>query len=242
MAGRLFLILWLCLAVPVGAGAAEETRQRGIDPAVLTDGFLGAHPDLRWRNAGIQAYREKDYEMALVYFRRAARYADKPSQAMIAEMYWEGRGVPQDRPIAYAWMDIAAERLYPDLVAFRERYWDALSEAERAVALERGQEILAQYGDEVAKPRLEAVLRRARREVTGSRLGSVGLLEIIPFTGPLAGTGMTLRGEEYYAPRYWEPAEYWRMHDEIWRAPRRGTVEIGDLEKVDRGAPPREDE
>ncbi len=164
MAGRLFLILWLCLAVPVGAGAAEETRQRGIDPAVLTDGFLGAHPDLRWRNAGIQAYREKDYEMALVYFRRAARYADKPSQAMIAEMYWEGRGVPQDRPIAYAWMDIAAERLYPDLVAFRERYWDALSEAERAEALERGQEILAQYGDEVAKPRLEAVLRRARRQ------------------------------------------------------------------------------
>ena len=40
----------------------------------------------------------------------------------------------------------------------------------------------AALADDAAKPRLEAVLRREKRKVTGSRVGFVGTLTIIPFT------------------------------------------------------------
>jgi hypothetical protein len=242
MAGRLFLILWLCLAVPAGAGASEKAKPQKIDPAVLTEGFLSAHPDLRWRREGMRAYEAGDYATALAWLKRAARYGDKASQALVAGIYWDGLGVAQDRPLAYAWMDLAAERLYPDFVMFRERYWNGLDEAGRAEAVERGQALYAEYGDEVAKPRLETILRRESRKTTGSRLGFVGNLQIIPNTGPLAGTGMTLSGDQYYASKYWEPKEYWQLQDEIWRAPVRTRVTVGDVEKADADAPPPEDD
>lgn len=203
----------------------------GIDPGILTEGFLSSHPDIRWRREGLYSYNRKEYDIAVAQFLRAARHADKPSQAVVADMYWRGEGVPQDRPLGYAWMDLAAERMYPVFLGYRESYWSALSPAEREQAIERGQALLAEYGDDVAKPRLEKALRRGARP-TGSRTGFTGALTIIPNTGPLAGTGMTLSGSEYYARKYWEPAQYWQLQDEIWSAPPRGKVDVGEVEKV----------
>ncbi len=60
-------------------------------------------------------------------FLRAARYADKPSQAMIAQMLWNGDGVPVDRVMAYVWADLAAERGYPAFIATREKFWSELN-------------------------------------------------------------------------------------------------------------------
>ena len=226
---------WKCRAIVMAAlvlapalqSLPADAAEPVIDPAVLTEGFLAAHPDLRWRAEGVRAYDRKDYAQALEYLQRSARYADKASQAMIAAMYWDGTGVVRDRPIAYAWMDLAAERMYHDFLLYREAYWNALDAGERADAIRRGQLLLAEYGDDVAKPRLEKILKQERRRITGSRVGSVGALTIVPFTGPMAGTGMTLTGDEYYADRYWEPAHYWRLQDQMWKAPLRGRVDVG---------------
>lgn len=223
-------LLLIASALPSAHAAAQEER---IDPAVLTEGFLAAHPDLRWRAEGVRSYERKDYAAALTELKRAAYYGDKPAQAIIAEMYWGGIGVPEDRALAYAWMDIAAERAYHDFLVRREGYWRALDEAQRRDALERGQAVLAEYGDDVAKPRLERILKREMRRVTGSRVGFVGNLTIIPNTGPLAGTGMTLRGDEYYAKKYWQPKEYWQLQDALWKAPLKGRVRVGELESVE---------
>ncbi|HYM86791.1 MAG TPA: hypothetical protein VET30_08640, partial [Pseudoxanthomonas sp.] len=230
---RWLFVLLIYAQVPLVTGAEREdaSHKPQIDPAVITEGFLAAHPDLRWRGEGVRSYQRKDYALALEQLLRAARYGDKPSQAMIAEMYWQGTGVAQNRELGYAWMDIAAERMYADFLADRERYWEQLDEAGRERAIERGQAILAEYGDDVAKPRLAKVLRRERK-MTGSRVGFVGNLTIIPATGPLAGTGMTISGDQYYAPKYWQPEKYWQLQDEIWRAPLRGKVSVGDIESV----------
>lgn len=210
----------------------------GVSPELLTEGFLSAHPDLRWRREGLAAYDSHRYADALAQFQRAARYSDKPSQAMIAEMYWRGLGVPQDRPIAYAWMDLAAERLYPNFIAYREAYWQALTPAEQANAISRGQALLAEYGDDAAKPRLAHLLERTRKSATGSRTGYVGFLEIIPMTGPMANSGMRIRGDEYYADKYWKPAQYFALQDTLWNAPPpNGKVTVGEVE-VDRASPP----
>ncbi|SFV32103.1 MULTISPECIES: SEL1-like repeat protein [unclassified Pseudoxanthomonas] len=224
----------LVLAVTLGLVAVPAVAQEAkIDPAVLTEGFLAAHPDLRWRAEGVRSYEKKDYAAALAELERAAYYGDKPAQAIIAEMYWSGTGVAADRALAYIWMDIAAERLYHDFLVRREGFWRALSEAEQRDAIARGQALLAEYGDDAAKPRLEKVLRREMRRVTGSRVGFVGNLTIIPQTGPMAGTGMTLSGDEYYAPKYWQPEKYWQLQDAIWKAPLKGRVRVGDVETVE---------
>jgi hypothetical protein len=210
----------------------------GISPELMTEGFLSAHPDLRWRREGLHAYANKRYDEAMQYFLRAARYADKPAQAMVAEMHWKGIGVPQDRELGYAWMDLAAERFYSNFVILREQYWGTLDAAQRVNAIERGQPLLAEYGDGVAKARMATVLRR-NRGVTGSRVGFVGNLQIIPFTGPNAGTGLTIRADEYYAPKFWQADKYFEWQDQVWDAPaaRKGRVEVGDVENASKTAP-----
>lgn len=126
------------------------------------------------------------------------------------------------------------ERFYPNLLILREAYWEPLSEAEQRDAIERGQKLLAEYGDDVAKPRMAKVLCSARSS-TGSRVGFVGNLEIIPFTGPDAGTGMSIRGDEYYAKKYWQPDQYFEMQDRAWNAPvRKGRVEVGEVKQANR--------
>ena len=203
-----------------------------IAPELLTEGFLAAHPDIRWRREGLHAFHDRNYTEAYEYFRRAASYADKASMAMLAEMYWKGLGVAQDRPIAYAWMDLAAERMYPNFTILRERYWRELGKAEQDAAIERGQALLAEFGDDAAKPRLEKVLRKEGRQVTGSRTGSVGFVRIIPMTGPMAGKGQVMRAEDYYRKDYWDPARYWAWQDEVWKAPQKENVDVGDVEQV----------
>jgi len=203
-----------------------------IAPELLTEGFLAAHPDIRWRREGLHAFHNERYGEALGHFRKAAAYADKASMAMLAEMHWKGLGVPVDRPIGYAWMDLAAERMYPNFTILRERYWGDLSPAERDDAIRRGQALLAEFGDEVAKPRLERILRRERRQLTGSRTGSSGFVRIIPMTGPMAGKGAVMRAEDYYRREYWEPGYYWAWQDQVWKAPPREKVDVGDPEQV----------
>jgi uncharacterized protein len=152
---------------------------------------------------------------------------------MIAEMYWKGIGVPQDRELGYAWMDLAAERFYSNFVILREQYWGTLDETQRRSAIERGQPLLVEYGDDVAKVRMAKVLRK-ERGVTGSWVGFVGNLEISPFTGPNAGTGLSIRADEYYSPKFWQADKYFEWQDEVWDAPgaRKGRVEVGDVEQA----------
>lgn len=207
------------------------------DPLVVAGGFLNAHPDLQYRMYGLEAYKEGKMEKALAYFKRASFYADKPSQGMVAEMYWNGQGHPQDRVQAYIWMDLAAERGYTGFLGLRERYWAGLDEAEQARAVEEGQEVYARYGDEAAKPRMAATLRRAAKRITGSRTGRpIGNLQIV-VPGP-GGTEMVLDGTKFYDERFWDPDEYQKWQDSVWASPRIGRVSVGELERVEEGLPP----
>lgn len=221
-------------------GEAPENPFDAEDIEVMnTDGFLAAHPDLRWRREGLKSYNDGDTGEALALFQRASRYADKPSQAMVAEMLWTGTGTPVDRPLAYAWMDVASERAYLPFLSKREQYWNALTEAERARALEVGKAVYDEYRDSVAKERLDRLLRRAKRNVTGSRVGSVGNLQVI-VPGP-GGTSITIDGSRYYDDQYWEPEHYWAWQDSIWKDPPTGRVTVNPLEVVPDGATDGED-
>lgn len=205
------------------------------DALLLSAGFLAAHPDLRYRLLGLDEMKQGEHEDAFRFFQRAAFYADKPSQGMVAEMLWNGQGVERNPSLAYAWMDLAAERGYAGFLGLRERYWNALTLEQRTQALEEGKAIYAKYGDAAAQPRLATVLRREQRKLTGSRTGFAGNVQIyVP--GP--GGFEQIDGSKFYDERYWDPKRYQAWHDSIWMKPRVGRVSVGEMEQVHEGGPP----
>ena len=201
-----------------------------VDDLMIKAGFLNSHPDLRYRLLGLEEFKRGKHEDALRFFQRSAYYGDKPSQGMVAEMFWNGQGAPKDPVLAYAWMDLAAERGYTGFLGLRERYWNALDENQRAQALEQGQAVYAKYGDAATQPRLARVLRRERREMTGSRTGFDGNLEIL--VPGLAGYEQ-IGGTMFFDEKFWDPEQYRAWHDSIWKQPRVGKVTVGEVQAAD---------
>lgn len=225
----LLFALSLALLSPLPAAALAPEPASTEELVMTSAGFLSYHPDLRFRLLGLGEYRKGNYAEAMVHFRRAARYADKPSQGMIAEMLWKGQGTAVDRPAAYVWMDLAAERAYKMMLVQREKYWADLTEAERARALEIGDALHAEYSDSAARPRLDQKLRQGKRRVTGSRTGFVGNLKIsIP--GP--NGSRSIDGSTFFDEQYWNTNLYLRMQDGDWKEFGEGTVEIGELQSA----------
>lgn len=227
---RLLLIALLLLSVgPVYASERQE------DPDIVnSEGFLRGHPDLRWRQEGLRHYKDGEFDKALRYFRRAARFGDKPAQGMVAQMLWRGEGVAQNLPLAYAWMDLAAERHYRVMLVQREVYWEALDATQRDEAITLGERVYAEFGDAVARPRLETVMRRERRKSVAGRTGGAGLNVKIELQTPIGTT--TVDGSQFYHPDYWDPDRYRAFQDRDWKDAPKGVVEIGPLQSG--GTPP----
>ncbi|MBX3687984.1 hypothetical protein [Dokdonella sp.] len=220
---------FLLIAATVLSGAFGLASARSDDPSIVRNAsFIAAHPDLFWRERGIFEYTSGHFVAARTDFRRAAGFADKPSQALLAQMLWNGEGGAADRIAAYVWADLAAERAYPDFIATRERMWKELSAQQRGAVQAAGEPVFAQFADAVAKPRLERELRRRRLDVTGSRTGRVGTLSVMA-VNPDGTMGPPIDGSLYYAPRYWKPEDYWRWQDQPFKQPPRGHVDVGPV-------------
>ncbi len=223
-----FLLLSLALsgAMASTAAVANDTE---IGQAVLsTNRFLSYHPDQLWRGRALESYKAGDYEKAFKQFRRSARFAEKGSQAMVAEMLWSGQGTTADRAAAYAWMDLAAERGYADFLRRREAYWSELSESDRQRAIEIGKEVYAEYGDDVAKPRLASKIRQGRLAATGSRTGGSANVRSYQRIGD-GDDYVVFDGSQFYSEQFWQPEAYFAWQDKVWKNINRGQVTVGEL-------------
>lgn len=204
--------------------AADAAGTKNLHPldleVVETAVFLRHHPDVRGRLDGLVALDEGREEAALEHFREASGYGDKVSQGMVAEMYWNGQGVPVQRALAYAWMDLAAERGYVSLIGKREQYWAALSEQERAQAKAIGESLYQEFGDAVSLPRLHTSISQGRRQASGGRVGAGGsVMAIYPGgTGNkvtislIRDFGVTAMGgkriQRMWSSRFWNTEKY----------------------------------
>jgi hypothetical protein len=213
--------------------------------------FRKAHPDLVHRLKGQAHYEEGEFEQALVEFTEAARFGDKLAQAMVAEIHWDGHGVGIDRSLAYAWMDLAAERGFIAFVAKRERFWQALDAAERVHALELGTSLYGTYGDQIALARMRGKLRGglsgslAAKPGLGGGRGTVilpGSASSVRVVGGVAGAAPIVTGGEqiefgtYYAREFWRLDRYIAWHDGHLDLARRSMVEVGPVKPVDTAA------
>ena len=223
---------WLvALVLLLGAFAAlardvDATIDRNDQKVMASKSFLDAHPDMKHRTEGWFAYREGRYAEARDHFLEAARFADKLSQAMLAEMHWNGQGTPVDRAIGYAWADLAAERGYVQFLALRERYWKALSPVERERAIAQGRALLLAYGDDVARPRMAEHLAHVTRRAPRPHKDAT----IVVADG--AGGLVRVRGWDFYAEKFWDPVRYQAWVDARWAPLPAGTVDVRDLEVV----------
>jgi hypothetical protein len=234
------------------AASMEDKASREVLAAMDRTSTWG-HPDEYGEFVGMQAYASGNYARAMEYFEIGARYADKLSQLSIGLMYLNGEGVAKDPVSAYAWLALAAERKFPRYVATRDAVWNQLDDDQRRQAGALLDQLSGQYGDAVAKPRMERALREARTEMTGSLVGygasdvnSVTLAQLAAggvgkgrYTGPLPpcgarsidGAPITGCGNIFVAWR-WDPKQYFRIRDAAWY----GTVTVGELEQ-DQGSP-----
>ena len=226
--------------IAVTARASElpcsERPREPIPERIMGSTFFNAHPDLQSRAEGLRAWHGGRHVQAMRHFRIAARHADKLSQAMLAQMHWEGLGTPVDRALGYAWMDLAAERDYHNFVQLRELYWAQLTTEERADAIERGQSVWADNRDRVAKPRVNRAMKQARLNITGSRTGfiSAGLEVNVRLAN---GQTEVVPATEYYNDDYYDPEKYWCSQDAYWSRPLNPEVAVGELTPVEEFTP-----
>lgn len=245
--GLLLAILLLC-----GLGAHAESDPLN-DPSVqktlraMKDASTWYHPDQFGQFAGMRHYAHHEYKDALKYFEVGAFYADKMSQLSIGLMHLNGEGTNKDPIAAYAWLDIAAERDYPDFVATRDRVKSELTadQMQKAVALRA--ELAEKYADAVAKPRMAKQLKLGQMQLTGSRTGfdyGVSQLSTKPDCAPSvvvggqetpsAGCGFSTMNTK----ARWDPDQYFASRDAEYKA----TVSVGAVEQqanpVDKPAVP----
>ena len=230
----LSLSLAMMPAIAMAAAAEADTSLETIsarEQAVMaTRTFLNAHPDLKYRNEGWEAYQAGDHVAAMAHFTKASLYADKASQAMVAEMTWKGQGVPEDRAMAYAWADLAAERGYVQFVKLREQYWRALDVAQRERAVQQGSALVDDYADAVAKPRMAHFMKKAKQRMRryapyASRPNEVRV------PGP-SGSMVSIPAHRFYDSQFWDPVEYQAWQDAVWKHMPEGKVDVGDVEQV----------
>jgi len=241
---RLLTCAALAVAMTVATTAVAATA--GDDPLndpymqktlrAMRDASTWYHPDLFGQYAGVRRYAHHEYQDALKYFEVGAYYADKFSQLSIGLMHLNGEGVPKDAAMAYAWLDLAAERKYPDFVATRDRVKAELTPAQLEQAQGLRATLEARYGDAVAKPRMVQQLRLGVMQMTGSHTGfdygvsHAATKEGCGNTTAIGGVAVPVAGcagSDIYAKSRWKPEQYFASRDAQWKA----TVSVGKLEE-----------
>jgi uncharacterized protein len=218
------------------------------------------HPDLHGQFGGILRYEKGDYAGAMKYFLLGARYADKVSQLSIGLMYLNGQGVEKDPVTAYAWIALSAERNYPKFVETRDSVWAQLDPQQRDKATQLLTQLMAEYGDAVAKPRMVAQLQQGKLHMTGSPAGVEGTLAqstFAQFSANLQGSGVGAAGldagdplpdcglgaveggvitgcGDFWAESRWNSNTYFKAQDSFWN----GTVNVGPLQNVSKSSMP----
>jgi hypothetical protein len=177
---------------------------------------------------GSRSYRAGHYQGALSRFKAGARWADKLAQFNVGVMHYHGHGVARDPARAWAWLSLAAERGYPEMVEMADSVAAELNEAQQA----RGRriletELLPVYGDEVAIERTAQRMERERRQATGSRTGFVGNLVVID------RSGRNRSGDEFFRAEAWDFRQIVELETRIFRALADGSVTLGDLEIIE---------
>jgi len=176
-------------------------------------GSAGHNPGLQLYHEAVRHFQEGDHAQAFEDYEESAHWGNKLSQFNLGTMYYNGTHVSRDPARAWAWIKLAAERGYEQLVDMERAIWEELDAGEQARAqriLDR--ELLPDYGDASALPRMERFVNRRYRAATGSRLGGVAGSNPV-WVQPRDQVQST--GDVYYGEENWR-VDRWLEQEAAW--------------------------
>ena len=218
----------LALALFLGFSVSYQPPARAAQEA-YTDSSIHYDQVFRWR--AMEAFNSGDVASAIRNFERAARYADKPSQFALGVIHMNGDGVPRDRALAFARLDVAAERGYDEIVEQRDILWDQLTDGERAAGQFLAKRLLGKYGDAKAKPRHRNKTLAALQHSLGKSKSVRDDVIVTDLANCSEGLVDFRRGNacherDFYSSRF-EAKHYWAVQDATWG--KGGVVEVGPV-------------
>jgi TPR repeat protein len=135
-----------------------------------------------------QSYGEKNYGEAQRFFHTAASWASKPAQYVLGVMALNGDHQPVNRPLALAWLALAAER---HTERFNQAYVELrahLSPREREESEKLLRDLQPTYADATAATRAESRYHDGMQMLRSKGLGSNYCMEGMFDTAQLAGS------------------------------------------------------
>jgi hypothetical protein len=143
------------------ASAAQASKGKGAPTdAELASGncIIGEErvlPGDYYYCLGTVAYGEHNYEQSLRFFTTAASWASKPAQYVLGVMALHGDHQPKNRPLALAWLSLAAERPNSRFKLPYDEAYAASTSDERAAAQRLVASMNGTYADATAAVRAE---------------------------------------------------------------------------------------
>ncbi len=153
------------------------------------------YPDVVHYEAAVRSYKDGFNTHAMEQFLLAARWGNKEAQFNLALMHFAGIGVEVDRIRGGAWALLADERGDGRFRKTRREIMGLLGAEEKSAALDLARELKEEYGDFQALEKRARWVRKQKRELTGSRTGS--LASAVRITTP--GGRFAGRGDQYLA-------------------------------------------
>lgn len=124
-------------AAPAGPDNAGSQAPRRARPTQAALDATAPSPVQRERvRAGIEAYRAQAYVEAYEMWLEPAQAGVARAQFHLGALFFEGRGVPQDNRLAYAWLTLAQENGSPAAGALVRRLEDRIADTEREAAID----------------------------------------------------------------------------------------------------------
>ncbi|MFK7954879.1 MAG: hypothetical protein AB8B96_02195 [Lysobacterales bacterium] len=180
------LALIMCALLCVSASAQEDLGQRTLNN-------VQSYPDAVHYQAAVRSYKDGFNTHAMEQFLLAARWGNKEAQFNLALMHFAGIGVAVDRVRGAAWALLADERGDGRFRKTRREIMGLLEPADKSAALDLARELKQDFGDFQALEKRARWVRQQKRELTGSRTGS--LASAVRVTTP--GGRFAGRGDEY---------------------------------------------
>lgn len=218
----------LLLALAMGPVLAEDAVERDTGLGV---GYSEHVPSAWEMRQGRQDYEAGNYMGAFWHYTNAAVWADKFAQYNIGVMYLRGEGVEFDPVRGWAWLELAAERGYPEMVLAANDLYRMLDEAQQREGrriLE--EELLPDYGDAVRIKPTARRMERERRQATGTRTGSKAALSALRI---IDGSGITRRGDEFYDPAKWDFERIVRFETQFMRDIANAGATLGEFRIIE---------
>lgn len=203
-------------------------------------------PGMKFFAYGVAAYRRGDYRHAIYMYKVAASWAYKPAEYDLGLIYFNGVGVPANRPLGTAWMVLAAERKDAYYAKARDMMVTLLGNDEFKQADAYYGELVKTYGDKVALKRAEDQWEWVANHQTGSRVGgAVGGSQVCDgskapdYGGSSTGTGQGLLrpGCTAAAVAYAQFHESRNPYSPVFLKNHKGTVTVEPLQPVKAGQP-----